>query len=147
MGGRLKPRAHGPAKAPSASEVRRLGVAFLAAACMVGALAAWKARGGGWPWQAWPAMAFAAAGTCCISLGARAAWVHRAWTALGSLLGRIVSPIVLSALYYVVVTPFGLAYRVLRKDPLGLRPDRSAATYWRKPAQGRTSREKLLRQY
>jgi hypothetical protein len=66
---------------------------------------------------------------------------------LGAALGRFVSPVVLAVLYFLVVTPFGLVSRLRRRDPLGLKPDPKAATYWREPAMKRTDRERLLRQY
>lgn len=61
--------------------------------------------------------------------------LHRVWFKLGLLLHRIVSPVVLALLFYGVVTPTGLILRALGKDPLRLRFDRGAASYWipRKP--------------
>ena len=132
----------------TAAEVRKLGGVYLAAAALLGLLCAWKARHGGpLPWQSFAALIFAAAGLFCLAFGARAAFVHRAWTALGDLLGRFVSPIVLALLYFLVLTPFGLASRLFRRDPLGLRPDRSLKTYWREPDERKTSRRRMLRQY
>ena len=43
---------------------------------------------------------------------------------------RIVSPLVLGALFYLSVVPTGLVMRALGKDPLRLRFDRNAQTYW-----------------
>lgn len=61
--------------------------------------------------------------------------LNRAWTRFGLLLHKIVSPIVLGFLFYIVVTPLGLLMRLLGKDPLRLRWDRQSSTYWieRKP--------------
>jgi hypothetical protein len=132
---------------PSAAEVRRLGAVFLAAAALLFALSAWKARMGHWPWQTFAAAVFAVLGLLCLGLGQRAGGIHRAWGALGAALGRFVSPVVLAVLYFLVVTPFGLVSRLRRRDPLGLKPDPKAATYWREPAMKRTGRERLLRQY
>lgn len=56
--------------------------------------------------------------------------LNRAWTRFGLLLHKIVSPIVLGFLFYIVVTPLGLLMRLLGKDPLRLRWDRQSATYW-----------------
>lgn len=135
-------------KPVTAGDVRKLGGVFLAAGFLLGLLCAWKARHGGpLPWQSWAAALFAAAGLFCLAFGARAAFVQRAWTALGDLLGRFVSPIVLALLYFLVLTPFGLAARLFRRDPLGLRPDRSLQTYWREPDERKTSRRRMLRQY
>src|SRR6476620_10755815 len=52
------------------------------------------------------------------------------WTRLGLLLHRLVSPIVMGAMFYLVFTPIGLLFRLLGKDPLRLRLDRGAASYW-----------------
>lgn len=56
--------------------------------------------------------------------------LNRAWTRFGLLLHRVVSPIVLGFLFYVVVTPLGLLMRLLGKDPLRLHWDRQSPTYW-----------------
>jgi len=136
-----------PVPHPTAAEVRRLGLVFLAAALVLFALSVWKSRAGHWPWQSGAAAVFAASGLYCLALGHRARGIHRAWTSLGDALGRIVSPLVLGVLYFLVVTPFGIISRLRRRDPLGLKPDAKAPTYWRAPASGRTDRARLLRQY
>jgi hypothetical protein len=56
--------------------------------------------------------------------------LNRAWMALGALLGRITTPLVTGALFFVGVTPLAWLYRLLGKDPLARRFDREAATYW-----------------
>ena len=56
--------------------------------------------------------------------------LNRFWTKFGMLLHHIVSPIALGILFFLVVTPIGLIMRALGKDPLRLRFDRSAASYW-----------------
>jgi hypothetical protein len=57
------------------------------------------------------------------------------WLRFGDLLHRIVSPIALGLLFFVVVTPTGWIMRALGKDMLRLRRDPAAASYWieRKP--------------
>ena len=52
------------------------------------------------------------------------------WFRLGTLLNRIVSPLAASLLYFAVFTPFALILRMAGKDPLRLRRDPLAATYW-----------------
>jgi Saxitoxin biosynthesis operon protein SxtJ len=56
--------------------------------------------------------------------------LNKAWTKLGFLLYRIVSPVVMALLFYVTVTPVALLMRMLGKDPLRLRPDPDAESYW-----------------
>jgi saxitoxin biosynthesis operon SxtJ-like protein len=57
------------------------------------------------------------------------------WTKLGLLLGKVVSPIALSILFYGVITPIGAVMRLTGKDPLRLKLDSGANSYWiqRKP--------------
>lgn len=44
----------------------------------------------------------------------------RIWHGLGEVLGRIVTPIVLSILFFVVLTPIALVHRLFKRDPLKL---------------------------
>jgi hypothetical protein len=52
------------------------------------------------------------------------------WTKFGELLHKIVSPISLGIVFYLTVWPTGIVLRILRKDPLRLRLDPSAESYW-----------------
>jgi predicted membrane metal-binding protein len=55
---------------------------------------------------------------------------NRLWMKLGLLLGAIVSPIALGILFYLVFMPMGLLMRLFGKDPLRLKRDEAAGTYW-----------------
>jgi Saxitoxin biosynthesis operon protein SxtJ len=79
----------------------------------------------------WWALAVAAAfAVVALVWTAALAPLNKCWTKLGILLYRIVSPIVLGLLFYVTVTPIALIMRLLGKDPLRLRRDPDAASYW-----------------
>ncbi len=56
--------------------------------------------------------------------------LNRLWTGFGLLLNRLVSPVALAIMFYGVVTPTGLVMRLFGKDPLRLRPEPGAASYW-----------------
>jgi predicted membrane metal-binding protein len=56
--------------------------------------------------------------------------LNRLWLKLGLLLSKIVSPVVLALLFYGTVTPVGLLMRAVGKDPLRLRRNAAAASYW-----------------
>jgi hypothetical protein len=55
---------------------------------------------------------------------------NRVWTRIGLLLGRVLNPVVTGLLFYLVFTPGALVLRWLGKDPLRLRFDTAAETYW-----------------
>ena len=46
-------------------------------------------------------------------------------------MGHIVSPIALTVFFFAVFTPFALVMRIWRRDPLALKADKSAHSYWR----------------
>lgn len=56
--------------------------------------------------------------------------LNRLWLKFGLLLHRVVSPLVLGIMFFLVLTPTGLLMRLLGKDPLRLRFDKDAASYW-----------------
>lgn len=62
--------------------------------------------------------------------------IHRGWMKIGRLLGWINTRIVLSVIYYLILTPIGLVLRWLGQDPLRRRFDRQAETY-RLPREAR----------
>ena len=55
---------------------------------------------------------------------------NRLWTSFGTLLHRVVSPVALGILFFLVVTPIGLSMRLFGTDTLRLRKDSEAASYW-----------------
>lgn len=56
--------------------------------------------------------------------------LNRIWFRLGLALHRVVSPTVMAVLFYLTVTPVGLLMRLFGKDPLRLRFDAKAESYW-----------------
>ena len=56
--------------------------------------------------------------------------LNRWWIKLGVLLGKLISPIALGVLFFGVIVPVGVVMRMAGKDPLRLKRDNSAASYW-----------------
>ena len=57
--------------------------------------------------------------------------LNRAWMRIGDLLNRIVSPIVLGIMYFILITPFGLIMRAFAKyDPMKRRFNQATMSYW-----------------
>lgn len=55
---------------------------------------------------------------------------NRVWTKLGLLMGKIVSPIVMGVLFFLMVTPMGLFMRLAGKDLLRLKFQPGDKSYW-----------------
>ena len=56
--------------------------------------------------------------------------LNKLWFKFGILLGSIVSPIVMGAVFFIVVTPIGLIMRLLGKDLLRINKNKTISTYW-----------------
>ncbi len=54
---------------------------------------------------------------------------NRAWFALGQIMGRIVSPIILGAIFFLMLTPVALVTRLFGRDELRLKR-KSVKSYW-----------------
>lgn len=69
-------------------------------------------------------------GVCALFLPAVLAPLNKAWYSFGLLLGKIVSPIVLGAIFFLMITPVALLMRLSGRDVLGLRGNNSANSCW-----------------
>ena len=76
----------------------------------------------------------------CGAIPAAAVWFHTWWMALAGALGYINSRIILSMLFFLIVTPIGVVVRLCGHDPLERRTG-SEGSYWRPRARTRQSRE------
>jgi predicted membrane metal-binding protein len=56
--------------------------------------------------------------------------LNRLWFRFGLLLHKVVNPLVMGLLFFLTVTPIALLMRGLGKDPLRLRFDPAAESYW-----------------
>ena len=113
------------------SSNRAFGLVFAAVFALI---ALWPLLQGDGP--RWWALAAGAGFAGLAAMAPRSlAPANRLWHALGMLLGRLVNPLVMGLIFYLAVTPTGLILRLLGKDPLRLKWDPDAASYWieRKP--------------
>lgn len=56
--------------------------------------------------------------------------LNRLWTKFGLRLNRLANPIIMGLIFFLTVTPTALIFRLLGKDPLKLKFDPSADSYW-----------------
>jgi hypothetical protein len=55
-------------------------------------------------------------------------FLNKLWIQFGILLGKIISPIVMALVFFIVVTPIGILVRIFKKDVMGLKI--GAYSYW-----------------
>lgn len=56
--------------------------------------------------------------------------LNRLWTRFGLLLHRITNPIILGLAFFLTIVPIGLIMRLTGHDPLRLKRDAAADSYW-----------------
>jgi len=108
------------------SSDRSFGWTFAGALALLGGWNAYKGGGASVPLLV-VALALAALATVAPRWLAP---LRRAWMVLGSVLRRLSSPVVLAVVYFVVLTPFAVIVRRLRRDPLCRRWEPRLPSYW-----------------
>lgn len=100
-----------------------MAIAFVLAALL---LAWWGKSWAIWLWL--PAVIFAA---LTVLAPRWLAPLNRAWFRFGILLGRLIDPLVMGVIFFLVVTPMALARRRYMRASLGLDFDPAASSYWK----------------
>lgn len=108
------------------SSNRSFGLVFAAFCFIVGSLSWWSGH------IHWPYWFGASAIFLPLALAAPRVLgpLNRLWTRFGLLLSAIVAPVALLLIFYVAVTPIGLLMRLSGKDPMRLRFEPDAKSYW-----------------
>ena len=55
--------------------------------------------------------------------------LNKLWFKFGLLIGKVISPLIMGFIFFVVVTPIGIIMRLLRKDLLNLKYNKKKS-YW-----------------
>jgi len=73
--------------------------------------------------------------------------IYAAWLKIAHFLGRVVTTIILTIAYYLVITPAALIKRLFGGPPIPIRPDNKSPSYWvarNEPAQ---PKERFLKRF
>jgi Saxitoxin biosynthesis operon protein SxtJ len=111
---------------------RTFGLLFIGVFALLGFYSLWK----GWVVNATQVFFALSALLAAITLFAPVFLtpLNKAWYQLGLLLGKVVSPIVLGILFFIVITPVAICMRLAGRDALKLRKQ-DVSSHWidRKP--------------
>ncbi len=55
---------------------------------------------------------------------------YYAWMSLAVVLGFVMTRVILTLFFFLVLTPVGLFFRLVGRDPLHRKPDPDASSYW-----------------
>ena len=73
--------------------------------------------------------------------------VYLGWIRLSQLIGKATTIMILSLAYYLIITPGGLAKRILGGRPLPTSPDRGASSYWIGRSEPAQPKERFKKRY
>lgn len=108
------------------SSDRATGLVFAAVFAII---ALWPLWSGG-SIRGWALIVAAAFAVVALAIPRALGPLSRAWQGLGKAIHKVVNPVVMGLLFYLTVTPTGLLMRLFGKDPLRLRFDPEAKSYW-----------------
>ncbi len=94
--------------------------------CAIGVLLLWRGREN-YAWFLFAGMLLAGIGVVASALLMP---LQKAWMTLAILIGWVMGRVLLSILFFLVLTPLGVILRLMGKDLLGLRRDPSKKSYW-----------------
>ena len=128
---------HDTAAAVTDAQARKS--ALLVAAVLLG-IAAWNVYRG----RTTVVIIFGSSGAALVLAGlfvpAAARAFHKAWMRFAAVLGHVNSRVLLTLMYYLVVTPYGVVTRLVGRDPLRRR-GKAAGSYWVERKATRQARE------
>ncbi|HMB93369.1 MAG TPA: SxtJ family membrane protein [Rhodothermales bacterium] len=73
--------------------------------------------------------------------------LYRVWMALAIVLGFVMTRVLLTLVFFLLITPIGLVRRLFGKDPLRQKPDADATSYWIPKTYDDPSKERLEKYY
>jgi hypothetical protein len=127
----------------SKKDLRNFGLVVGGVLLLLGVLLLWRGKG------SYPV--FLACGTVLLLAGVLAPSllkpIQRPWMILATGLGWLSTRIILSVLFYAILTPIGFFSRLWGKRFLSLRPDTSLKSYWNYREQRKPKPEEYERQF
>jgi hypothetical protein len=125
------------------SEIRRFG---LFAALFFGVLlgiALWRHR----PFLSYTFGGLFLCGLCFACFPEFVRPIYKQWLKVSRSIGKVNTLILLTLMYYLVITPVALIKRTLGGKPLPTKPDKTAASYWVSRPEPGQPKERFLKRY
>ena len=80
-------------------------------------------------WPLWPWLIAAVFWSLALLKPLWLRWIYRAWMHFGLLASRVMTPLVLGIVFFVMITPMAMIMRLMGKDPLRRALDRNQESY------------------
>ena len=73
--------------------------------------------------------------------------VYWAWLKAAHFIGRVVTIVVMTLAYYLVITPAAMLKRLFGGRPLPILPDKDALSYWKARVEPAQPKERFIKRY
>ena len=96
-------------------------------------------------WPAWPWVIAAPLWLLALFHPLWLRWIYRAWMRFGLLASRVMTPLVLGIVFFVMISPMAMVRRLMGKDPMQRALDPNRKSY--RVQSAKSPREKLERPF
>ena len=107
-------------------DLRKFGLMVGGVFAVLGLLFLWRHKSY-YPYFLWPGTGLIAAGAVWPRV---LKWIYVGWMSLAFVLGFVMAHVILTLLFFLVITPIGLVARLFGQDFLRLKLDRNSKSYW-----------------
>ena len=114
----------------SRRQLRRFGLTVGLALIMVALAIVWRGEWTVGPGARWLAGGGAALSILGLAIPAVLLPLYRVWMGLALVLGHVMTRVLLTVVFLLVVTPIGLVRRAVRRDPIEKSAEPELGTYW-----------------
>lgn len=130
---------------PTDKVLRQFAAIWFPLACLALSLMTWKWTNS-WNWAIIPTIFAIILAPLAYWIPAVARAIFVGWMTAAFPIGWIVSHLLMGSIYFLLITPMGLAMRLCGRDTMGHRFDESRESYW-VPHQSAKDNKQYFRQY
>ena len=73
--------------------------------------------------------------------------VYDKWMQIAHFIGKSITVIMLTIMYYLVITPFALMKKIFGGSPISLKPDKSVSSYWVSRSELAQPKERFIKRF
>jgi len=124
-------------------EIRKFGVVALVFFGVLCGLGIWKAK----PIPIWLFGTLAFLGLCFLVIPGPMRPVHAGWLRVAYFIGKVITTLMLTLTYFLVITPAAFLKRIFGGRPLPVKPDPSASSYWMDRTEPAQPKERFFKRF
>lgn len=73
--------------------------------------------------------------------------MHKRWLMFGHLIGKVITILLMTLAYYLVITPAAFLKRIFGGRPIQLKPDKTCSSYWVDRIEPAQPKERFIKRF